>query len=226
MLRLLTSPQEVAETTRGEEYRNMKTGGRQGSHGDRNLFRWAEYHREQFQQRLAEQNLGPFTLSIIAGKSLQEGSMTQEYQNFLKAPGPAITRSPALEKNPLSHMRSWLAILGNGCSLLLVGWLGCQLWYNGSRIIMSLEHHVSLDTFLRAICCGIMTFVLKPTYAPGVEIQEDQERLQEQDIDLINMGPAWKRAGPEAHVAAGPVTTNTRKGNQQTAQWTKTFQAE
>ena len=84
-LQLLTSPQEAAETTVGEEDGNMKTGGREGPYQDRTLFRWAKYHREQFRQRIAEQNLGPFALSIISGKSLQEGSMTQEYCEFLKA---------------------------------------------------------------------------------------------------------------------------------------------
>ena len=58
-----------------------------------------------------------------------------------------------------------------------------------------------------------MTFVLKPTYVPRAGIQEDRERLQEQDIDLINMESAWTRTGPGDHVTAGPVTTNTRDGN-------------
>ena len=152
--------------------------------------------------------------------------MTQEYQDFLKALGPARAWDPASEVGLLSQMRCWLAILGNGCSLLLVCWIGCQLWYNGSRIIRSLEQHVSLGTFLRAFCCGIATFVIKPKYTPGAEVQEDQERLQEQDIDLINMGPAWTRAVPETHVTEGPIAKSAREGNQQTAQWTNTVQAE
>ena len=41
--------------------------------------------------------------------------------------------------------------------------------------------------------------------------QEDQERLQEQDIDLINIGPAWTKVAQETHVMEGPASTNTRE---------------
>ena len=40
--------------------------------------------------------------------------------------------------------------------------------------------------------------------------REDQEGLQGQDIDLINMGPAWTRAAPETHGMRGPASTDER----------------
>ena len=125
--------------------------------------------------------------------------------------GPARTRDQTPEVSFLSQMCHWLTILGNSCSLLLVCWIVCQLWYNGSRIIRSLEQHVSLGTFLRAFCCGIATFIIKPKYTPVAEAREDQERLQEQDINLINIGPAWTRAAPETHVMEGSASTNSRE---------------
>ena len=123
-LQLLTSPQEAAGTAVGKEDGNIKTGGCQGPYRDGTLFRWAEYHQNQFWQRLAEQNLGPLALSILSGKSWQEESTTQEYRKFLRALTPARTRDPASEVGLFSQMHHWLAILGNGCSLLLVASYG------------------------------------------------------------------------------------------------------
>ena len=68
-----------------------------------------------------------------------------------------------------------------------------------------------MGTLLRAFCCGIATFIIKPEYAPVAEAQEDQERLQEQDIDLINIGPAWTRVAQRTHVMEGPASTNMRE---------------
>ena len=62
--------------------------GRQEPYQEGTLFRWAKYHQNQFGERFTEQNLGPFALSIICGRSLQGGSTTQEYREFLKALGP------------------------------------------------------------------------------------------------------------------------------------------
>ena len=116
--------------------------------------------------------------------------MTQEYSEFLKALGLAKAKEQPPESSFFRKACSWLIVIGNGCSLLLVCWIVCQLWYNGSRIIKSLEQRASLGMFLQAFCCGIATFIINPKYAPVLEAREDQERLQEQDIDLNNMDPA------------------------------------
>ena len=74
--------------------------------------------------------------------------MTQEYREFLKALGLVKAKEQMPEVSFFRKMCGWLIILGNGCSLLLVCWIVCQLWYNGLRIIRSLEQHVSLGTLL------------------------------------------------------------------------------
>ena len=121
------------------------------------------------------------------------GSTTQEYREFLKALGPVKAKEQPPEISFFQKACSWLIVIGNGCSLLLVCWIVCQLWYNESRIIKSLEHYASLGMLLRAFCCGIATFMINPKYAPVSEAREDRERLQEQDIDLTDIGPAWMR---------------------------------
>ena len=62
-----------------------------------------------------EQNLGPFALSIIGGKSLQGGSTTQEYCKFLKALGPVKSKELMPEVSFLQKTSHWLISLGNGC---------------------------------------------------------------------------------------------------------------
>ena len=71
---------------------------------------------------------------------------------------------------------------------------------------MSLEQRVSLGMLLRVFCCGIATFIINPKYAPVSEAREDQERLQEQDIDLTDIGPAWMRLTQGSHVMEGPAS--------------------
>ena len=88
-LQLLRSPQEVAGTSAVGGDESTKTRGHLEPYQEGTLFRWAKYHQNQFRQRLMEQNLGPFALSIIGGHPLQVGSTTQEYREFLKALGPA-----------------------------------------------------------------------------------------------------------------------------------------
>ena len=127
---------------------STKIRGHPGPYWDGTLFRWAEYHQSQFWQRFTEQSLGLFALSILNGKALQEGSTTQEYRKFLRTLGTAGPQHPASNTCPPSQKNIWLALLGNVCSLLLVCWLGGQLWYNGSRILGSRGPHVSLGMFL------------------------------------------------------------------------------
>ena len=62
--------------------------------------------------------------------------------------------------------------------------------------------------FFRAICCGMATLLMKPDYDPVVGAREDGEELQDQDVDLINMGVAWTREHPETSRTAGPIITD------------------
>ena len=72
-------------------------------------------------------------------------------------------------------------------------------------IIKSLKQCASLGALLRAFCCGIATFIINPKYAPVSEAREDQEILQDQDINLIDIGPAWVRLTQGSHVMEGSV---------------------
>ena len=132
----------------------------------------------------------------------------QEYHEFLRALEMVGTRPQAPKICSPDQTYGWLALLGNGCSLLLVCWLGGQLWYNGSRILGSRGSSISLGMFFRAICCGMATLLMKPDYGPVVGAREDREELQDQDVDLINMGAAWKRRHPETCRKTGPTSTD------------------
>ena len=52
------------------------------------------------------------------------------------------------------------------------------------------------------------TFLMKPDYGPVVGAREDREELQDQDIDLINMGAAWMKGHPETCGTRGPISTD------------------
>ena len=54
------------------------------------------------------------------------------------------------------------------------------------------------------------TLLMKPDYYPVVGAREDQEELQDQDVDLINMGVAWTRGHPETCRMAGPIIIDER----------------
>ena len=54
------------------------------------------------------------------------------------------------------------------------------------------------------------TLLLKPDYGSMVGAREDWEELQDQDVDLINMGVAWTRGHPETCRTTGPTITDGR----------------
>ena len=155
----------------------MKARGHSGPYLEGTLYRWAKYHQNQFRQRLAQQRLGAFDLSILNGKALQEGSTTQEYREFLRSLETIGTRPQASKVCAPDQTSGWLARLGNGCLLLLVCWLGGQLWYNGSRILGTRGSSISLGMFCKASCCGMAALRVKPDYDPVVGAQEDKEEL-------------------------------------------------
>ena len=75
--------------------------------------------------------------------------------------------------------------------ILLVCWLGCQLWYTGARVLETRGSSISLGTFCRVLCCGMAALLVKPDYGPMVEVREDEEELPNQEMNLINLGAAW-----------------------------------
>ena len=87
--------------------------------------------------------------------------------------------------------------LGNGCALLLVCWLGGQLWYNGSRVLETRGSSISLGMFCKVLCCGMAALLVKPDYGPVVEAREDREEPRDQEMNLINMGVAWTSKNPD-----------------------------
>ena len=61
---------------------------------------------------------------------------------------------------------------------------------------------------------------------PVAEVRKTQKRLQEQDIDLTNIGPAWTRLTQGSNVMEEPARVNVSERDQQTAQWAKTAETE
>ena len=137
---LFRSPPETASTQGVSGEGSPQARSQVGTYQEGTLFRWSEYHQHQFRQRLTEQSLGPYALSIIGGHQLQTSSTTQEYCEFLKALRPVRDRVHQSGTSFFQRACSWFIIVGDGCSLLLVCWIVSQLWYNGTKVIWSLEH--------------------------------------------------------------------------------------
>ena len=138
-LQPLRSLREAARTPVIEENGNTKIRGCREPYQEGTLLGRAEYHQNQFWQKLMEQNLEPFAPSTICGSSLQGGSTTQESREFLKVLGSVVAKEQTPEVSFFRKPCLWLSSLGNGCSLRLVRWIVRHPWYNGSRIIRSLE---------------------------------------------------------------------------------------
>ena len=177
-LQLLTSPPEGAGVSTEPEDGGTKARRHSGPYLEGTLYRWAEYHQNQFRRRLAQQRLGTFDLSILNGKALQEGSTTQEYREFLRALETVGTRPQAPKVCTPDQTSGWLALLGNGCLLLLVCWLGGQPWYHRSRILGTRGSSISLGMSCKAIYCGIAKLLAKPDYNHSGAKFKPQRSLQ------------------------------------------------
>ena len=60
-----------------------------------------------------------------------------------------------------------LLTTGSFCLIGIVLWALSQLGYNGTQIVKALKeqaYKLGLATILRALCCGITAFLLKPKY--------------------------------------------------------------
>ena len=49
---------------------------------------------------------------------------------------------------------------------------------------------------------------MKPNYGPVVGAREDREELQEQEVDLINMGAAWTKGHLKTCGTRGSISTD------------------
>ena len=115
----------------------------------------------------------------------------QAYREFLRSLGTIGTRPQAAKVLSPDQTSGWLTRIGNGCALLLVCWLGGQLWYNGARVLETRGSSISLGTFCKVLCCGMAALLVKPSYDPVMETREEKEEPQEQEMNLLNIGVAW-----------------------------------
>ena len=118
--------------------------------------------------------MGTFNLNILNGKVLQEGSNTQEFREFLRTLETTGTQ-PQAAKSAIAPTLTWMTRIGNGCVILLVCWLGCQLWYTGARVLETRGSSISLGTFCRVLCCGMAALLVKPNHEPVREENKEKE---------------------------------------------------
>ena len=202
-LQLLTSPLEEAGDFTEPEVGGAKVRGQSRPYLEGIWYRWAEYHQKQFRRRLTQQRMGTFDLNILNGKVLQEGSNTQEFHEFLRTLEMTGTRPQAAKVSAAAPTFVWMTRIGNGCVILLVCWLGCQLWYTGARVLETRGSSISMGTFCRVLCCGMAALLVKPNYEPVEEVSEEKEEPQDQELNLINLGAAWKSESPDVCRAVG-----------------------
>ena len=60
-----------------------------------------------------------------------------------------------------------------------------------------------MGTFCRVLCCGMAALLVKPNYEPVEEVSEEKEEPQDQEMNLINLGAAWKSESPDVCRAVG-----------------------
>ena len=87
--------------------------------------------------------------------------------------------------------------------ILVVCWLGCELWYTGARVLETRGSSISLGTFCQVLCCGMAALLVKPNYEPVREDSKEKEEPRDQEQSLINLGAVWKNESPEACRAVG-----------------------
>ena len=131
------------------------------------LLRWSEYHHRQCRRWMASQNLDHHAIGVIGGYQLQAGTSAQEFRQFLKTLEAKCKGTKTLWAHLVRQVYDKLVIAGNFCSIGIVFWVLSQLGYNGTQIVKALKdqaYKLGLATILRAFCCGIAAFILKPKY--------------------------------------------------------------
>ena len=102
-------------------------------------------------------------------------SDTHKFQEFLRTLETAGTRPQAAEP-AVTPTLTWMTRIGNGCVILVVCWLGCQLWYTGARVLETRGSSISLGTFCQVLCCGMAALLVKPNYEPVRERRARKRR--------------------------------------------------
>ena len=54
-----------------------------------------------------------------------------------------------------------------------------------------------MGTFCRVLYCGMAALLVKPNYKPVEEVSEEKKGPQDQELNLINLGAAWKNESPD-----------------------------
>ena len=79
------------------------------------------------------------------------------------------------------------------------------MWYTRAQVLETRGSSISLGTFCKVLCCGMAALLVKPDYGPVVETREDREELQDQEVNLINIGVAWMSENPDSSKTAGLI---------------------
>ena len=114
---------------------------------------------------MASEHLGQHAIAVIGGYQLQAGASPQEFGCYLKTLEAAGLGTKTLWAHLVRQVYDKLVTTGSFCLIGIVFWALSQLGYNGTQIVKALKEQVyklGLVTILRALCCGITAFLLKP----------------------------------------------------------------
>lgn len=98
---------------------------------------------------------------------MQAEASPQKYRQYLKTLEATGMETKTLWAHLVHQVYDKLVTTGSFCSIGIVFWALSQLGCNGTQIVKALKEHVyelELATILRALCCCITAFLLKPKY--------------------------------------------------------------
>ena len=104
---------------------------------------------------------------MIRGYELQASASPQEFGRYLKTLEATGLGTKTLWAHLVRQVYNELVMTESFCSIGIVFWALSQLGYNGTQIVKALKeqaYKLGLVTILRALCCGITAFLLKPKY--------------------------------------------------------------
>ena len=131
-----------------------KIGCMSGSPVMRGLYRWAEYHQEQFGDKMAQQGLTPIDLGIVHGETLQAGSSPKEYQEFMELLEAGTTRTASWDKWGGKSFSIWAVQVGIGCILMSVCWIRGQLCCHGLMTTKNRGVDYCSEGSCTTLCCS------------------------------------------------------------------------
>ena len=131
---------------------------------------------------------------------MQAGASPQEYGRYLKTLEAAGRGTKNLWAHLVRQVYNKHVTAGSFCSIGIVFWALSQLGYNGTQIVKALKeqaYKLGLATILRALCCGITVFLLKPKYDNLLvtQAQRPSGRSFTQDVEA---------ATPQEELCGGP----------------------